>query len=248
MKKAIPADVLRHLSFALVGGFFGAHAILGPGGIFGNAQTVNLLETLFSAIRGDFVSLGLHLAALAFYVVGVMAAVLLREKFHRDTARISPLLSAVCAFWLGLLPFGLHPAIYLYPIFLAMSFQWTAFTGARGYVSSTIFSTNNVKQASIGLARYISDGQRRHLRRTGFFCLTLITFHVGAAIGALSVHILPRFAAWLALPLIALSYAAVLREEHVSCSETADAADRGEDSPPASCIPPVNIGDIEDCL
>ena len=247
MKKPIPADLLRHLSFALVGGFFGAHAILGPGGIFGNAQTVNLLETLFSAFRGDFLSMALHLAALAFYMLGVMAAVLLKEKFHQDTARISPLLSAVCAFWLGLLPFGLHPAVYLYPIFLAMSFQWTAFTGARGYVSSTIFSTNNVKQASIGLARYLSDGQRHHLRRTGFFCLTLLIFHVGAAMGALSVHILPRFAAWLALPLIALSYAAVLREERIG-DALAAAADRGEDSPPISCTPPEDIGDIEECL
>ena len=38
---------------------------------------------------------------------------------------------------------GLDPVVALYPVFFAMSIQWSSFAGARGFYSSTIFSTNN---------------------------------------------------------------------------------------------------------
>ena len=58
-------DLYRHLAFSAVGGFFGCHAVLVHGGIMGNAQTVNLLELLLDALRGDAYATALHLGALA---------------------------------------------------------------------------------------------------------------------------------------------------------------------------------------
>lgn len=70
-------DLYRHLAFSAVGGFFGCHAVLVHGGIMGNAQTVNLLELLLDALRGDAYATALHLGALALYVLGTMLTVLL---------------------------------------------------------------------------------------------------------------------------------------------------------------------------
>ena len=42
-------DLYRHLSFASVGGFFGAYAILCRSGILASAQTMNLLFFLFAS-------------------------------------------------------------------------------------------------------------------------------------------------------------------------------------------------------
>ena len=224
MGRKVPADALRHMSFAIVGGFFGAYAILGPSGVFGNAQTVNLLQLLFDSLFGQWSSLLLHVGALLCYIVGVISAVLLRKKYNRDTGRISPIITAVCAILLDFLPSGLSPMVYLYPIFFAMSFQWTAFTGACGFNSATIFSTNNVKQASVGFAEYLCDGDRSHLRRTVFFGLTLLSFHLGAALAFGAIKWSPIHPTWFALPLLLLSYASVVYEERVAEAATVDVA------------------------
>lgn len=87
-------DLYRHLAFSAVGGFFGCHAVLVHGGIMGNAQTVNLLELLLDALRGDAYATALHLGALALYVLGTMLTVLLPHWWGWDMHRVSPLVTA----------------------------------------------------------------------------------------------------------------------------------------------------------
>ena len=70
-------DLYRHLSFCAVGGFFGCYAVLIHSGVMGNAQTVNLIELLLDALRGDLHAVLLHLGALVLYVLGTMLTVLL---------------------------------------------------------------------------------------------------------------------------------------------------------------------------
>ena len=95
-------------------------------------------------------------------------------------ARVAPVL-LVAAVVLALLPPQLNTVIALYPVFFAMSFQWSSFAGARGFYSATIFSTNNTKQSSLALAEYLCDHDRAHLRKMWFYLATLGCFHVGAS-------------------------------------------------------------------
>lgn len=81
------ADLYRHLTFASVGGFFGAYAILCRSGILASAQTMNLLELTLNALRGDAVAVLLHLGALVLYVAGTMMTVLLPHFFGVDMRR-----------------------------------------------------------------------------------------------------------------------------------------------------------------
>lgn len=97
MHKLKKIDFYRHLSFAVVGGFFAAYAILCRSGVMGNAQTVNLLELLIDALFGRGLNVLLHLGALALYVLGTMLTVFLPHWFHLDIRRTAPVVDALAA-------------------------------------------------------------------------------------------------------------------------------------------------------
>jgi len=213
-------DFYRHLAFCTVGGFFGAYAVLVHSGVMGNAQTMNLLEMVIDLLRWQLPDMLLHLGALALYVLGTMLTVLLPHWCGADTHYLSPIVTAVAAVVLALLPPQLNTVIALYPVFFAMSFQWSSFAGARGFYSATIFSTNNTKQSSLALAEYLCDHDRAHLRKLAFYALTLLCFHIGATVSFFAVDWLHVRGGLLVLPFVAWGYVlAVCERRHESLAE-----------------------------
>ncbi len=207
------ADLYRHLSFASVGGFFGAYAILCRSGILASAQTMNLLELTINALRGDGLAVLLHIGALLLYVAGTMMTVLLPHYFGLNMRRTVPLIDAFACVVLCFIPADANVLLALYPIFFAMSVQWSTFSGAKGFASSTIFSTNNTKQASLALAQYITDGDGVHLKKVRFYVFTLLAFHLGAAIAFFAVKLMGTQGAWVNILLAALAYTMVVCED-----------------------------------
>lgn len=213
-------DFYRHLAFCTVGGFFGAYAVLVHSGVMGNAQTMNLLEMVIDLLRWQLPDMLLHLGALALYVLGTMLTVLLPHWCGADTHYLSPIVTAVAAVVVALLPPQLNTVIALYPVFFAMSFQWSSFAGARGFYSATIFSTNNTKQTSLALANYLCDHDRAHLRKLKVFALTLLCFHIGAAAAYLAVTWWYIRGALAVLPLIAWAFfLSVCERRHEALAE-----------------------------
>lgn len=213
-------DWYRHLSFAAVGGFFAAYAILLRMGIMANAQTLNLLELLLSSLRCHWSEVLMHLGALAMYVLGTMSTVILPHLFGWDMRRVCPIIDALCAVLLAFLPAEMPVIPSLYPIFFAMSVQWSSFTGAQDHISSTIFSTNNTKQASLALANYLYDRDRAHLRKLAFYALTLLCFHIGATVSFFAVDWLHVRGGLLVLPFVAWGYVlAVCERRHEALAE-----------------------------
>lgn len=206
-------DFYRHLSFAMIGGFFGAYALLCRSGILANAQTMNLLELVINALRGNFLAVLLHLGVLAVYVAGTMLTVLLPHFFGLNNHRLAAIIDAAALLLLGFLPQDMNVLLSLYPIFFAMSFQWSSFSGAQDFVSSTIFSTNNTKQASLAFAQYFCDRDTAHFRKARFYLYTLLAFHMGAAISYFAVKFLFLRGAWLGIALTVLAYYMVACEE-----------------------------------
>lgn len=205
-------DLYRHLSFAAVGGFFGAYAILCRCGVLASAQTMNLLELTIEALRGDGIAVLLHLGALALYVLGTMLTVLLPHYLHVDMHLAAPVIDAIACVILCFIPAYANVLLSLYPIFFAMSVQWSSFPGARGFTSSTIFSTNNTKQASLALAEYITDGDRSHFKKFNFYALTLLAFHIGAAVSFFAVKFMGVRGAWVNILLAAVAFYMALCE------------------------------------
>lgn len=114
-------DLYRHLAFCAVGGFFGCYAVLIHSGVMGNAQTVNLIELLLDALRGDLHAVLLHLGALVLYVLGTMLTVLLPHWWGWDMHYVSPVITAAAAVAVAFLPETLNVVVALYPIFFAMA-------------------------------------------------------------------------------------------------------------------------------
>lgn len=216
-------DWYRHLAFACVGGFFGAYAILCRGGVMGSAQTMNLLELVIDALYGRGFNVLEHFGAFALYVVGTMLTVLLPHRWGVNMHRLSPLITALAAVSECCIPPETEIVRALYPVFFAMSVQWSSFGGARGFYSSTIFSTNNTKQASLALAEYLCTGEKKQLRRMGFFASTLLCFHIGAAVGVGAVHFWGVRGALWSLPLIAWAFFMATQEERAEAQKAAAA-------------------------
>lgn len=214
-------DWYRHLAFACVGGFFGAYAIMCRGGIMGSAQTMNLLEMVIDALYGRGFNMLEHFGAFALYVLATMLTVLLPFWWKINVRRLSPFVTAAAAVIECFLSTDVEIVLALYPIFFAMGFQWSSFGGARGFYSSTIFSTNNTKQATLALAEYLCTKDRRQLRRLSLFGTTLLSFHTGAVVGVGAVHFWGVRGALWSLPLIAWSFFMVTQEER---AETLKAA------------------------
>ena len=206
-------DWYRHLSFAAVGGFFAAYAILLRMGIMANAQTLNLLELLLSSLRCHWPEMLMHLGALAMYVLGTMSTVILPHLFGWDMRRVCPIIDALCAVLLAFLPAEMTVIPSLYPIFFAMSVQWSSFTGAHDHISSTIFSTNNTKQASLSLARHLCTREQGQIRRMWFYVSTILGFHAGATVAYFSVLLLEVKGSLCVLPLIGWAYYMVVCED-----------------------------------
>jgi len=206
-------DFYRHLSFAAVGGFFGAYALLCRSGILANAQTMNLLELVADALRGSGLKVLLRIGILLMYVLGTMLTVLLPHFLHADNHRLAALIDALALIMLGFFPADMNILLSLYPIFFAMSFQWSSFSGAQDFVSSTIFSTNNTKQASLAFAEFLCDHDTAHFRKVIFYVCTLLSFHAGAVVCFYAVRFFALRGAWVGLLPVALSYYMVLCEE-----------------------------------
>ena len=201
----------------------------------GNAQTVNLLELLLDALRGDAYATALHLGALALYVLGTMLTVLLPHWCGADTHYLSPIVTAVAAVVLFFLPPELDPVVALYPVFFAMSIQWSSFAGARGFYSSTIFSTNNTKQSSLALAEYLCDHDRAHLRKMWFHLATLGCFHVGASWAFCAVKWWFTRGSLAVLPLVAWGYfLAVCERRHEEAASIPEDAGADTAAQPSS--------------
>ena len=213
-------DLYRHLAFCTVGGFFGGYAILVHSGIMGNAQTVNLIELLMDFLRADGHGILLHTGALLIYLLGTMLTVLLPFWWSVNVRRLSPIITAAAAMAECFIPAETEIVIALYPIFFAMAFQWSSFRGARNFYSSTIFSTNNTKQASLALAEYLCTKNREQLVRMGFFLSTLLCFHIGAAVGVGASHLWGVRGALCALPLIGWAFFLVTQEEKAEAIQT----------------------------
>ena len=204
---------LQHRGACLVGGFLGGYALLEVGGALGNAQTMNLIELVLELIGKNFPDVLLRLLAFGLYLGAAMLFVFVRDKSRLDPRRVSLCITALAAVVLVLLPPTAHSVVRLYPIFFSMSFQWNAFPGAHGYVSSSIFSTNNTRQVGLSLAEYLVGHDKKKLHKMRFFLGSLLCFHVGVALAWASVVHLQRYAPLVVLVLLLFPLAATLAEK-----------------------------------
>ena len=188
MEEEFKRDAVIHHLMAVCGGFIGVYAIVSRMGVFGSAQSANLIELVCDILGREPMEILSRVAALAIYMGAMVLYVVLEKRSPWDVRRVSIFIDLGAVGLSGLIPEGVNPFTALYPIFFATSFQWCAFKGAGSYVSATIFSTNNLKQTVTSvtealLSRKDEPEYDKKMEKAKFFGGTLACFHLGVAAG-----------------------------------------------------------------
>lgn len=178
---------IHHL-MAACGGLMGVYAIVSRMGVFGSAQTANMIELVCDFLGRDPVEISYRILALAIYIGAMVLFVVLEKRTNWNVKWVSVLFDFAAVGVTGFIPQEVNPFVALYPIFFASSFQWCAFKGAGEYVSATIFSTNNLKQTVTAameafLSREDANEFEKKMKKALFFGGTLLCFHLGVAAG-----------------------------------------------------------------
>ena len=179
-------DTALHYNMCLLGGFFGAYAMFLRGGNFGSAQTGNLIEAVMEGIGGQWQELLIRVGGLLIYICAIVTSFLLGKYLSKGSLRrVCFLVEAAGILAASFLPEKMNDILALYPVFFMTAFQWGVFSGAKGYNSATIFSTNNIKQTVLGWTEYIRTKDPKQKEKALFYTLTLTFFHTGVAVGFL---------------------------------------------------------------
>ena len=194
-KRKLVTRFLHH-NMCVVGGFMGGFAVLTKCDFLGNAQTANLIYFIMAILGHNMGEVFLRLTAVLIYFTGGFSYVFIKKRTSYNPKMIALIVDFVAILMLGLIPEHVNPVVSLYPIFFSMSFQWNCFPGEYGYTSSTIFSTNNLRQVSLSIAEFILEHDSRHLHKAGFFACSLLFFHIGVASSYFAVRFFGIHGIW----------------------------------------------------
>ena len=179
-----------HYLVAFIGGFLGIFPIVNAAHFLGSAQTANLIDIVLGSIRGEWKSVALHLIGVILYCLAVFLVTFLPKHTKLNIKLLAMLVDGAACFVMWLFPTekNLPLSVYLYPTFFAMAFQWCAFKGAYGFVSATIFSTNNLRQFLSSLTEIFFNKDKSFALKAKFFGLTLLSFHLGVLASGILWH------------------------------------------------------------
>ncbi|MDD6577735.1 MAG: YoaK family protein [Lachnospiraceae bacterium] len=182
-------NLLLHLNMAFVGGGCAIYAIMLRGN-FGQAQTANLTDLVIRVILGDN-WFEVFYRFMAFLLFMTALAISHAMKWFLKPVRVEMicfLVEFACIMIAGLLPAEIPDMMGLWPIFFMTGFQWGVFAGAEGFNCSTIFCSNNCKQALFGWMDYFADHKRRSFEQGRFYTATVIFFYCGAVYLGILTH------------------------------------------------------------
>lgn len=199
MDETAQYETRLHYTLSFIGGFLGVYAILARCDFLGSAQTSNMIYLVTGILGRNFYEVLLRVGAMLLYMTAVALTVYLPKHTKINIQVMSICVTAVAAVILGFLPLDMNPILGLYPIFFATAFQWCSFKGARGFSSSTIFSTNNFRQFTAALTEVVLNQNEEQKDKARFFGGTLVSFHAGVAVSFLLWQMFHVHDAWFVL-------------------------------------------------
>lgn len=181
-------DMILHWNLTLVGGFLGTYAILLHAGNFGSAQTGNVMEMAAALTGRNFAEVGIRFLAFLIFGSAIVISYLLTNFTKLDMRKFVLWVDAAGLTVTALMPEGMSAVVSLYPIFFCSAFQWGSYSGASGYNSASIFTTNNFKQSLLAWTQYILTKDPEFRRKGIMYTMTVLSFFAGACIGCVSVY------------------------------------------------------------
>jgi uncharacterized membrane protein YoaK (UPF0700 family) len=203
-----------HLNMALIGGFIGGYAILNHNELFGSAQTSNMITLALEIAGKDRYDFLIRLIGLFIYIAGLSCTVLVTRFFSVNKKLISVSIDAIALIAVALIPETTNDFVALYPLFFATAFQWCSFSGAEGFNSASIFSTNNLRQFVTSLTEYLFTRDEAAHRKWKLYGKVLFFFHLGVVISYISSSFLGLKSSFICLIPIVSATALILKEQY----------------------------------
>ena len=179
MKGSNKLDYCVQYSMCAAGGFIAAYAILNHADFLASAQTANLINVVLCITGRNFPELCLRLIAVVIYMAGLSIPVIIPKYTHIYMITLCIFVDMLFVAVLYFFTEKMNTIIALYPVFFMTAIQWNSFPGAGGFVSSSVFSTNNLRQFTTSYVEYLCDKNKEHLKKTKFFGGVLLSYHAG---------------------------------------------------------------------
>lgn len=172
-------QTLLYCNMAILGGFIAGYTILVRSGYMGGSQTTNMIGIVFAILGKNLLEFLVRFGALGIYILSLFIFVVLKNKTKFDVRLISIILNAIAIIIMGFIPQNCNPMIAIYPAFFVLPFQWSAFATIDGYVSASIFSTNNLKQCTTAIFEYLFTKDKEKLTMSKAYGKSLLSFYIG---------------------------------------------------------------------
>lgn len=179
MKESNKLAYCTQYSMCLAGGFIAAYAILNHADFLASAQTANLINVALCITGSNWAELCLRFIAVLVYMAGLSVPVLAAKYTHINVKMLCIFVEISMIILLYFFTKRINTIIALYPVFFMTSMQWNSFPGVDSFVSSSIFSTNNLRQFTISYVEYRCSRDREYLKKTKFFGGVLLSYHAG---------------------------------------------------------------------
>ncbi len=179
MKDIIKLDYYTQYSMCTAGGFIAAYSVLNHADFLASAQTANLIHITLCITGKNFTELFLRIIAVLIYIAGMALPILISKYTHINVKMFCIFTEITMVVLLFFFTEKMQTIIALYPVFFMTSMQWNSFPSVDSFTSSSVFSTNNLKQFITSYIEYICDKDRTHLKKTKFFGCVLLTYHIG---------------------------------------------------------------------
>lgn len=190
---------------AVAGGICGGYGVVSCGHTFPLAQTGNIIGMWEVLAGGDWLTALFHFMMLVFFLIGMLATVLLPEKLEKIggkkltyglTLLVETLCVAACLFF----PESLPGVLRVGPIFFLSALQYNIFKKCEGVATSTLFCTNNFRQLTISFWDWRKGGGQEASHRMLVYGMILLCYSVGVLISCFGM-VAGR---WILLPAVVL--------------------------------------------
>ena len=217
---------ILHFAVSSLGGFMGGYAIYNHCDVFGNAQTANMIHLVSKIFTGDFEGVVFIVIALLTYILGNVFFVIADRFIKLETKTVSLIASTVALLIIGIFPNISNNYLAILPILFVTPVLWNSFRTAGSYVTSPIFSTNNLRVATVSTFTGIIDKDKDMKKKAKFYWLTLASYHIGVVLACVPSVFIGVNSIWFGFVSISLSTVSYMwlcgvfdREESFAASE-----------------------------
>lgn len=202
-------SVLLGAILAVIGGILEAYTFVLRGGVFCNAQTVNIALFGIQASRGEWRKALIYIPPVIAFILGVIVAEAIKETtpipYIRDSERMVLILETIMLFIIGFIPDTVPNIFITVTISFIASLQVSSFRNLVGSSFATTMITGNLRSASYEAYMAITKKDFQAAARAIRYFTIILSFLFGAFSGGLLISRFGVKAIWAAAFLLICS-------------------------------------------